>query len=396
MDTMTVLSKEMYEQVHQLNTVAEAVELLLRYGHFRTLGDILTKFHDGSDIRKILSAGLQLWFPESKPDANDRKIRNWLGGKTQSVSKEDAFVISRILELTLDQTDDFLKYACGEGIHWRNPEDIVWCYAIVHGLDPDQTEQLRQRANAAVASSGKGASDADSYTAEVRDAIVPSLHQGEDALLAFLKNEHTRLGTLHNTAYLLFTQYMDLLKRGWSECGMEFLFDDMTRQEKKKAADAADGDIGPHKSESLTVRDILETYLYRKCVPVQARGKAQTPEVFSAIQKSVRQNWPDEAALSRMEARKLDVSRKALILLFLATDGTDSEYEEYDSPESPDDVFDSLYTRMNTMLTECGFPQLDPRNPFDWIILFCIACGDFWEIDGRLESILTQMYPSGV
>ena len=396
MDTMTVLSEEMFKQVHQLNTVAEAVELLLHYEHFRTLGDVLTKFHPGSDLRKTLSAGLQLWFPGSKADANDRKIRNWLNGKTQSVSKEDAYVISRILELTQEQTDDFLKYACGEGIHWRNPEDIVWCYAIVHRLDPSQTESLRQRVNAAAAASGKGTTADNNYTAEVREAVAPLLHQSEDALLAFLKTEQARLGTLHNTAYLLFTQYMDLLKRGWSECGMEFLFDDMTRQEKKKASETADGDIGPHKSEALTVRDILETYMYRRCVPVQARGKDKAPEVFSAIQKSIRQNWPDEAALSRMEARKLDVSRKALILLFLATDGTDSEFEEFDSPESADDVFDSLYIRMNTMLTECGFPQLDPRNPFDWIILFCIACGDFWEIDGRLEKVLTQMYEPSV
>ena len=88
------------------------------------------------------------------------------------------------------------------------------------------------------------------------------------------------------------------------------------------------------------------------------------------------------------------MSRKTLILLFLATDGTDSDFDEFDEPESADDAFLSLYTRLDAMLNACGFPQLDPRNPFDWVILFCIASGDLWESDARLQEFLEKMYPS--
>ena len=403
METMTVLSRDMFERTLKINTADEAVGILLGYGHFRTLGDVLRRFVPEPDIKKRLVAGLQLWFPGDKADSIDRKVRNWLNGKTLSVSKQDAYIISRILSLSLEQTDEFLGYAAGEGIHWRNPEDLVWCYSILHSLSPARTEHLMERAKAAVSPDGNpGKQASDSYTADIREKLQPVLYRDEDALLDFLKEESRRLGNLHNTAYHLFTQYMDLLKKGYSDDGVEALFKEMTREEKKKAQIPVDGDIGPHKAEPITVRDILETYLYRKLIPVQARGSARAADTFSPIQRSIRQNWPDEFSLSKMEARKQDVSRKALILLFLATDGTDSDYSDgYEDPEdyedyedlaSPDEEFLSIYTRLNLMLTGCGFPRLDPRNPFDWIILFAISSGDLWESDGRLQELLGKLY----
>lgn len=392
MENMTILSKELLERTQNMNSVNEAVDILLHYAHFRTLGDTLRKFAPGPDLKGQLAAGFREWFPNDKPDSIDRKIRNWLNGKTQSISKQDAYIISRILRLSLEQTNEFLQHSTGESIHWRNPEDIVWCHSIIHSMDPAQTTHLLERA-LAVTEADAAKEPANSYTADVYDELLPVLYLDEDALLTFLSSQRSRLGILHNTAYLLFTQYMDLLKRGYSECGIEALFEDMTKEEKKKAQRLADGDIGPHKAEPITVRDILETYMYRKLIPVQARGKAKSTEAFSAIQRSIRQNWPDESSLSKMESRKLDISRKVLILLFLATDGTDSDYDEYEEPDSPDDTFRSLYTRMDTMLNACGFPQLDPRNPFDWIIIFCISSGDLWESDARLREILMKMYP---
>lgn len=400
MDNMTVLTKEMFERTRHINDVDEAVELLLNYQHFRTLEDVLHKFAPDSDTKKRLVAGLLEWFPGDKPDSIDRKVRNWLGGKTQSVSKQYAYIISRILKLSLEQTNEFLEYATGESIHWRNPVDIIWCYSIIHDSDPEATKNLLTRAEELAKSGGKAKETPDSYTAEVYEKLQSVIFQGEEALFAFLKEEQSRLGALHNTAYALFLQYMDILKKGYSDSGVESLFKEMTKEEKKKAQIPVDGDIGPHRSEAMSVRDILETYMYRKYVPVQVRGQAKSADAFSSIQRNIRQNWPDEFSLSKMESRKQDISRKTLILLFLATDGTDSDYsedyDEYDDfeAESPDEEFLNVYTRLNMMLSACAFPQLDPRNPFDWMILFCISSGDLWESDARLQEILTRTYPA--
>lgn len=396
MEPMTVFTKDMFELTHQINTVDEALETLLSYEHFRTLGDILRSLTSVPDIKKALVSGLSIWFPDDRPDAIDRKVRNWLNGKTLSVSKQNAYVISRILGLSLDQTDSFLKYATGEGVHWRNPEDIVWCYSILHHTNPVATWRLLEQADVKKKTNTKPASQqSESYTAKVYEKLQPVLYLDEDSLIAFLTEAKDQLGALHNTAYLQFSKFMELLKRGYTEDGIEALFKEMSREEKNKAKIPIDGDIGLHKPEPISVRDILETYFYRNLIPVQARGKEKSENAFSAIQRSIRQNWPDEAILSKMESRKLDVSRKVLILLFLATDGCDTdfsdEYEDY-YEESAEDVFLSIYIRLNAMLRDCGFPLLDPRNPFDWMILFCISSGDLWESDSRLQSILTSMF----
>lgn len=393
LNNMTVLTSDLFSKSRKLNCVDDAVKLLLSYDHFRTFGDVLRKFSPNPDLKSQLVKGLQQWFPEDNLGSIDKKVRNWLNGKTQTVSKRDAYILCLILHLTLTQTDEFLQYATGESIHWRDPEDIVWCYSILHHQTPKQTKDLLERSLAVLESTNKkGPESTNSYTAEVYDSVQNVLYLEEDDLLVFLREEQHRLGTFHNTAYQLFSQYMGLLKRGYSELGMEALFDEMTKEEKKKAQNSADGDIGPHKAEPITVRDILETYMYRKFVPVQTRGKAKASELFSPIQRNIRQNWPDEFSLSKIESRKQDVSRKTLILLFLATDGTDSDFDEFEEAETADDVFLSLYTRLNAMLNACGFPQLDPRSPFDWIILFCISSGDLWECDIRLQEILVKMY----
>ena len=70
--------------------------------------------------------------------------------------------------------------------------------------------------------------------------------------------------------------------------------------------------------------------------------------IFTAIEKNISDSWPDEAALSKMKSRKLDVTRKVLILLFLATEpGPNPDGEE---ELTRDEVFQDLYQRLNDML----------------------------------------------
>ena len=57
-----------------------------------------------------------------------------------------------------------------------------------------------------------------------------------------------------------------------------------------------------------------------------------------------------------------------------------------------DDVFEDLYVRLNYMLSLCGFAPLDPRSPFDWLILYCICVDDILEVDVRMRGIFKEMF----
>lgn len=428
---MTMLSKEMFECALKIETVKDAAGVLMNYRKFRTLKDILISFGEGADIRTVLVDGLMVWQPDAVRENVDRKVRNWLNGRTTSIHKQDAFILSRILRLSLERTNEFLKMASGEGIHWRNPDDIAWCYAITRNLEPSQILKLLEKVRAiGTTPKAKPEIPYNNFTQEVHERLQNVLTQDEDALIAVLESEWSRLGKLHNTAYQLFKQYTELLKKGYMDSDKSYLYtpDDELRSlsdkvmKKWEKDHAAVMETDRQKAEKageiflpdqpgyqltlehaagapeLTVPDensdekMLEDYLYRKLIPV-GNQKEMDP-VRETLQRVIRQNWPDVASLSRMRKRQIDIPRKVLILLFLATDGSDSEFEDLDDEDyTPEDSFLNIYTRLNLMLTSCGFLKLDPRSAFDWMVLFCISTGDLWESDERIQAMLLEMFP---
>lgn len=435
MENYTKLSQEMYDIAVQLTTVCDASKVLRETGKFRSLKCILQTFTGCEEPKAMLVERLLPWNPTIGRESVSKKVRTWLAGKTQSVGKKDAFILARALELSREDADLLLKQITGEGIHWRDPEEIVWSYAIVHRLNFDQVNALMERVMAIgkAAKPVKTVTDSDK-TEAVKDKVLSVLNRSEEELVDFLTREWDRLGKYHNTAYSLFTEYMGLLQKGHGSVDLESKLENLPEKERKEmerfarerletarmeaaaAGRVFDPDADPDGQDCLlppdkiTTRDILEDYLYRKFVPVAERGNERRAEAFSAIQRSIRLNWPDEFAISKMSNRQQDVTRKVLMLLFLATDGGESDFREVEQeipeedwelyedvePEddpTPDEVFDSLKTRMNLMLKRCGYQELDPRSPFDWMILFCISSGDLWEADTLLQDMLQKLFP---
>ncbi len=112
---------------------------------------------------------------------------------------------------------------------------------------------------------------------------------------------------------------------------------------------------------------------------------------FDYLQRAVKRNWPGATELQRMKSRKADVSRKALLLLFLITEDflfsedllySDKAGEEAAwylplEDESPRDRLEVTLSKVNLFLETYGMNQLDPGNPFDCLVLYALAadCG---------------------
>lgn len=415
MDDMTQLTQEMFDRATSIRSVEQAAQVLLETGCFRTLGDVLRSYARCDDPKEALVHGWMSLHPGDNRESVDKKVRNWLAGRTSSIGKQDAFQICLLLGLSLTQADDFLKRACGEGIHWRDPEDIIWGYGILHCKGYGQICEM-QRLYCDMPKLAEERTEV--FTGDVKAKLDPVLAaDDDDALLEWLRREQTSLGRYHNTAYRLFVRYMSLLESaGQTEeqrekarknsredpYGQE-AFAELLRQTGRsdseiKAIFAEKKYTGV--DEKISSRDILEVYLYRSLVPIAKRGKEKG--LFSGIQNSLRANWPDETTISKMKKRQADVTRKVMILLFLATDGGDTltaqeDDDEFEDaiPQTRDEIFEDIYKRLNLMLRSCGFPMLDPRVPFDWVVLYCICVDDTWDVDQRLADILTAMFPGG-
>ena len=381
---MTFLTQKAYiEAVSDIKTVSEAVEFLEKEAKVRTVREKIESFSRGQDINTVLVKGLMKHDPDRKKESVKRLVRGWLNNPAkQTLKKKDAIEISFILGLSVEEADEFVASVAEEGLHWRNPEEIVYIFALKQGMDYLQAQELNKEMSEIL--SGVEESKIlteDSFTPVIRSQVT-GLHTKEE-LADYLKEAVPRLGRCHNNAYKLFMEMMDTLQN--------------PRIDEKIISSEV------FKPETLTIREILKEYLFQDNVKF-AKDKAREDKesmlsqedkfVLSLIQKNISDNWPDETRLSNMKSRKEDVTRKVLILLFLATDeevsSEDSDDLQYEF--SKDEAFKDLYQRLNDMLTECGFRTLDPRAPFDWLIIYCICAGDIFDITVRMKAVFREMF----
>ena len=359
-------------------TLREAVDMLKRDAHFRTVRETLARYcnidrNDPDALRKEVVRLLTESDPEVIPDSAARKVRGWLKDDVRSISRESAVQLAFALRLTVPEAERLLERLCGEGLHWRDPVDIVWIFGLSQGMTWQEAKALQAHAASLRPSASAAEERADVMTETVRHKVMQLRTQAE--LEAFLKDAANELGSYHNTAYSLFIAFLSLL----GDAPMDDLLTDEHGQ--------------PLQERKMPVREIMSTYLYDRYIPrARAKGREKyAADVQSAIERDIRQNWPDEFALSRMYHRETDVTRKVMILLFLACDGGESAYGDL-SDENPEDVFADMYLRLSTMLADCGFSPLDSRTPFDWMVLYCMAADDSVLVDDNVRQFLGEIF----
>ncbi|MBE6627002.1 MAG: hypothetical protein E7628_07475 [Ruminococcaceae bacterium] len=370
-ENMTAISRGMFESATSREmSVREAVAMLEECAKFRKFSDKLGAFAKGRDLRSLLTEGLLANNPTAKRDSIDKKVRNWLADRQSSISKTDAIELCFVLGLTLSEADAFVAMVSDEGLHWRNPEELVYIYALDRGMTYTEAKKLYGDImnRIAIAEDSENVSP-DSFTSVIR-AEVGQL-DSVDELTEYIISAEKRLGKMHNSAYAMFNEMMDHLEspelEDWFETDRKY-----------------------------TCGEIVRYYLHKNELP-DVTDKANQ-NAMSAIQRSIAANWPSESALSRMKNRHVDVNRKVMMLLFLATYDveedldTDEFYDLPDPDSDGDEAFREFYQKMNSMLEYCGFSPIDPRAPFDWMILYCLCGEDIYELDSQLSDFLSDLF----
>lgn len=370
---MTVMSHEAFDIATTINLSAQqAAQALMESVQIRTFAELLRRFASGNELRSRLVDGLCANDPERSRESMDKKVRGWLSGKYQPTAREDLFELCFVLRMSVEEADDFLAAAGEEGLHWRDPHELVYAYALRKGMSYPEAWALWMRV-APAEEPGDRSGKTNSFTPLIRQEAVAL--ETEEELGQYLSQAAGRLGRMHNSAYQQFTAMMQVLE-------------------------SPDGRSGREEGR-YTTREIVEQYLDKK-LPSLRQGKQ-----LGEKHRSIFAGWPDEVTLSRMKNRKTDVTRKVLMLLFLATDGGEEPAENWqdeddaweDGEENEADLaFRSSYMRMNQMLAGCGYRMIDPRNPFDWIALYCMRVQDDATImDGlneRLSHVLDVLFLS--
>ena len=385
-NNMTAISQKMYDQAAagQL-TVREAVDFLEKEMQMRTLREKFEKFFHGQNLKETLVRGLLRNHPDRDGDFAERRVNDWLNNPAnQTLEKGEAIEQCFVMGLSAEEADAFVTAVCEEGLHWRNSDEVVYIFALQQGMGYGEAEELNEEMKGILSRAKQRQVLAeDSFTSVIRQEV--SVLSTKEELAEYLAGAVSRLGEFHNRAYSLF---MDMLEK----------LEHPKLCETEERAELFE-------PEKLTIRDIIQEYFYESNVLYarersylgKRRGRTLSEEnefILTEVKKKISDHWPNEKTLARMKARETDVTRKALILLFLATDegpAADDE-EDVESTWSAEEVFEDLYQRLNDMLLQCNFMQLDPRSPFDWLILYCICVEDMFDVDVRMKAVFKEMF----
>lgn len=377
MADLTELSRRMLDRAFQAKSVEEALAVLQQCQDFRTFREILMAadplHREEEALRACLIDSLAAMHPQVQRDSHRRKVSNWFSGTDRPRDKDLAFDLCMILGLKLPEANRLIMRICEESIHWRDPRDIVRAYAIVHHLTWDQTQALLAQAQAQLSQAlGTGTPQPASkpvMTSAVRQDVLDYLQESEEALLAYLTQNAAVWGAFHNRAHAYFHTCLSLLRTGGSEPSA-------AQDRKKRSRSESPAEDA---QDRLTADVILDAYFFRSLV--------QHAGPMTQVQKSVRSFWPDKTKLSLISTGGADVSRKALIFLHLATC---AEPEESGRAQT----FRLMLKTLNLMLHQCGYQPLDPRNPFDWMIIFCLCVHDPDSRDERIQGVLRGLFPA--
>ena len=183
--------------------------------------------------------------------------------------------------------------------------------------------------------------------------------QSEEALWEFLEMHQNKFGQQNRTAYRKFRKMLNYLLHPSSE-----------------------EDLLPDEQE-YSIRKVVDQYL-RMGVPYEKKSGRYTP-----LQREIKQHWPSAKTIYEMCSGKLDVDRKTLLLLYLATEG------EGDSDGADMRSLSEHRRRMDLMMAECGMPVLNVHCPFDYLILLAVNCrGEDDFIGYRMEKIIRKIFDS--
>ncbi len=361
MPELTVASAAEYDKIlHRKMTPAIAAKYL-REGRIvlRTFGDVLREVYPSPDILSRLTD----FFADSSSSraSAQRKVRNWIEDKHPPQSRGDVFKIA--FALGLDEASlNHLLGMCGDyGIQYRDGRELVFAWHLRHGMSYSEASEFY-----ASLPPWQDAEPAKNVTSQITQQLQFLSLQAvtQEQLRAMYISNLSKFGKMHLRAYFYFDKFFNIL------------------------INPSDG--GPVREETYSAETVMDVYLSMHMPSGKNFGS------YTLIQKLIKKNWPNATSLKNIRNRKEDVSRKLLLLLYVVTENegmVEDKYDFFDDALTLEQRVEDHWYSINAMLNDCGMTPLDPRNAFDWLILYAVSTTDEdAPMSDRLAEVIKYMF----
>lgn len=360
--SLTYVSEHEYDRIRsgEMTPAIAAQYLQDERVPLRSFRDVLVEMYPHPDLALRLVSAFQ---GDDASRSVNRKVNNWLSGASRPTDREDVFRIAFALDLTEDQAGRLLGICTEYGIHYRDGRDAVYAWCLRRDMGYLEARALFESLPPVPAPEEPPPEAPHDLTHQLKNIFalaqtVEDLREGYTANLS-------RFGAFHLRAYRYFSKYMRSLIRPASS------WEDVPE-------------------EQYSLETVMSTYLSLR----MPSGKSRSG--YSLTQKLIKQGWPNATALKNIMAQRADVPRKLLLLLYIITENvTDGEYSEMDEDYTLlEDRLSDHWWVVNAMLMDCGMPVLDPRNAFDWLVLYSLTASGDESMSERMEQVIDKLYES--
>ena len=348
--------------------ISQTVEFLEKKVRYWSFSELLNKVYDGTEpIQTRLIKKMSEYEGVEDCDKVARKVRNWMHDRNLPGNREEMFKICFALQLDLKKTERLLGATVDNGIHYRNPRELIYGFCLKKGEDYPKAREMAEKLWGEELPSGTleyqeklkdtcEDEDCSKMTSSIRNKFKRL--ETEKDLETFLKEYRTCLGFHHNTAYRKFMIMLQYL-----------LFPKMENE-------------GLPMEKDYSVDRVVKEYL-RMGMPYDKKSSG-----YTRLQKEIKRHWPTAKTINEMCRRKIDVDRKTLLLLYLATEGM-----IVTEKEDRDKWVAMHRRRIDLMLTECGMAVLDLHSPFDYLIMQAVRQENEEEFMSlRMEWMLRKLF----
>ena len=327
----------------------------------RTFSETLREQYPYPDLALRLTTSLQAYETDATPESVARKVHNWLDGKNQPTRREDIFRISFALDLTEPQASFLLGQCTGYGIHYRDPQDVIYAWFLRNDRGYAEAQSFYHALPPAPRLSAYPPKSCGAHITRELQGVFASVHTLPGLKQSYLDNIQ-KFGQLHYRAYQYFEKYLGQLTHpdtGW-ESG----------------------------EANYSLERVMEQYLSLH-MP-SGRNRAG----YSVVQKLLKRNWPNATVLKNIQAHREDVPRKLLLLLYIITENVvDDQYHEADEEYlTTRERLEDHWWVLNAILTDCGMPTLDPRNATDWLVIYALSAGEDESMSERMSQVIDHLF----
>ena len=246
----------------------------------RTFKDTITQFYveyenkkqEKGEVKRFLSARLSDMTKISY-DNMSRNVRNWMNG-INIPQREQLFQMCFALELDERCASQLLASISDTGIHYRNPEELIYAFGLRQKMSYKETLQLKNeimeryyqsRKTALSSQENKEVKEIKVYTRQIQRKFLDEVHTVDD-LKQFFDENSAVFGIIHEAAYDEFMRMIRLLQNpeaDFETYWMQYLKENTkySEEERQKEVEKIKQDL-----KKKSVEEVVEEYL-RMYVP---------------------------------------------------------------------------------------------------------------------------------